>query len=118
MSGGQKRWGKRSIEAKVEIDGFKLCWRLRSEPQASTEHGNEGLSIAVERIDGSFRGLILEYPIPMQQRWGMRMPKYFPQRPKVSAKIVEADIRRAIAEGWNPHSRGKPFVFQVPENSN
>jgi hypothetical protein len=118
MAGGQKRWGKRSIEAEVEIDGFKLGWRLRSEPQASSEHGHEGLSITVERVDGSFRELILEYPIPMQQRWGMTMPKYFPQRPQISAKIVEADIRRAIAGGWDPQSRGKTFVFQVPENSN
>jgi hypothetical protein len=115
---GQKKRRKRSITAEVEIDGFKLCWQLRSEPQASTEHGNEGLSIAVERIDGSFRELILEYPIPMQQRWGMAMPKYFPQRPKVSAKMVEADIRSAIAAGWDPTSRGKAFIFQVPESSN
>jgi hypothetical protein len=115
---GLKKRRKRSIAAEVEIDGFKLCWQLRSEPQASTEHGHEGMSIAVERTDGAFRMLILEYPIAMQQRYGRMMPKFFPQRPNVSAKIVEADIRRAIVGGWDPQSRGKPFVYQVPENSN
>jgi len=118
MGGGQKRWGKRSVEAEAEIDGFKLRWRLRSEPQRSTEHGPEGLSIAVERIDGSFRELILQYPIAMGERFGLSMPKFYPQRPKISAKGVEADIRKAIAGGWDPASRGKAFVFQIPEDSN
>jgi hypothetical protein len=118
MSGGQKRWGKRSINAQVEIDGFKLRWELRSEPQLSTEHGHEGVSLSVQRVDGSFRELILEYPIATQERFGMTMPKYFPQRPKLSAKLVEADIRKAMTGGWNPETRGKPFIFQVPENSN
>ena len=117
MAHGQKKRRKRSIEAAVEIDGFKLCWELRSEPQYSSAHGYEGLSITVERTDGSFRTLILEYPIPMRERFGALRPKPFPQRPKVSAALVEADIREAIAAGWDPDSRGKPFVFQVPENS-
>jgi hypothetical protein len=30
---------KRSLEKDAAIDGFKLCWRLRSEPQWSSEHG-------------------------------------------------------------------------------
>ena len=108
---------KRSVEKETIIDGFRLCWRLRSEPQWSTEHGYEGLSIAVQRVDGAFRELVLEYPIAMETKWGMLMPKGFPQRPKISAQLVEADIRKAMAGGWNPNSRGKPFVFQVPGNS-
>jgi hypothetical protein len=115
MAGGQKRWGKRTIEAQIEVDGFKLRWKLRSEPQRSSEHGDEGLSIAVERADGSFRELILEYPIPNTKRPGTWQPISWPLRPKVSPKIVAADIRRAIVSGWDPNSRGKPFVFQVPE---
>jgi hypothetical protein len=114
---GQKKRRKRSIEALTEIDGYKLSWQLRSEPQWSTEHGPEGLSVTVQRIEGSFRELILQYPIATVDRWGATRPKHYPQRPKVSAKIIEADIRRAIANGWDPASRGKAFNFQVPENS-
>jgi hypothetical protein len=117
MAGANKR-RKRSIEANTQIDGLKLHWSLRSEPQRSTEHGPEGLSITVQRIDGSFRELILQYPIAMAERWGMLRPKFYPQRPKISAKTAEAAIRQAMAGGWDPESRGKPFVFQVPENSN
>ncbi|HEY1708034.1 MAG TPA: hypothetical protein VGG10_07200 [Rhizomicrobium sp.] len=118
MARGLKKRRKRSIEADTEIDGFKLHWSLRSEPQRSAEHGSEGLSVSVERIDGSFRELILQYPIAMVERWGMLRPAFYPQRPKISPKTVEASIRQALAGGWNPDSRGKPFVFDVPENSN
>ncbi len=45
------------------------------------------------------------------------MPKYYPQRPQISAKLVDAAISKAIAGGWDPESRGKPFIFQVAENS-
>jgi hypothetical protein len=123
MAGGQKRWGKRSIEAKVEIDGHKLHWQLRSEPQSSTEHGSEGLSLTVQRTDGAFRELILEYPFPKRGRrlriggkTHLTVPN-FPIRPKFSPKTVEADIRLAISAGWDPTSRGRPFIFQVPDVS-
>ena|SRR5579862_7671595 len=118
---GQNKRRKRSIEASINIDGFPLLWRLRSEPQWSTEHGYEGMSLAVQRTDGDFRELILEYPIPKKGRrlriagkTYLTMPN-FPIRPKFSPKDVEADIHRAIVAGWDPNSRGKAFVFQVPE---
>ena len=110
---GQKKRRKRSITADVEIDGFKFYWELRSEPQASSAHGYEGLSIAVERTDGAFRTLILQYPIATQKRWGTLIPKFFPQRPRVSAKLVQVDIRRAMADGWDPQSRGRPYVYKI-----
>jgi hypothetical protein len=75
----------------------------------------EGLSIAVVRVDGAYRELILEYPIATGVKWGLLLPKGFPQRPKVSAKLVESSVRQAIAGGWDPNSRGKSFVFQVQE---
>ncbi len=112
--GRQKKRRKRSIEGSIAIDGFHFIWRLRSEPQASSE-GWEGLSISVERADGVFRELILEYPFPKTKNWPM-WP--FPLRPKVSQKSVEASISQAMAAGWNPSSRGKAFTFEVPESSN
>jgi hypothetical protein len=32
--------------------------------------------------------------------------------------MVEAGIRQALGGGWDPVSRGKPFIFQVPESPN
>jgi hypothetical protein len=36
-------------------------------------------------------------------------------RQNISPAKVLAHIRRAIEAGWNPESRGKPFVFEVDE---
>jgi hypothetical protein len=115
---GQRKHRKHKIENVVEIDGFELCWRLRSEPQWSTEDGPEGLSISVQRTDGAFRELILEYSFPRtRKKWFdgrvYLVPDPLPARPQVSAKTVESDIREAIAAGWNPASRGKAHVYQV-----
>jgi hypothetical protein len=54
--------------------------------------------------------LRLEYPYP---KWkpGARQN----ERPRIVPSVIEADIRAAMAAGWNPHSRGRVFAFQVPE---
>jgi hypothetical protein len=118
---GQKKRRQRILEEAVAVDGFDLRWEVRSEPQWSTEDGYQGLSITVQRTDGTFRELILQYPSPQKKKTVVEgrtflMPSGFPVRPKISAKTVEADIRQAIAAGWNPNSRGKVFVFLVPSN--
>jgi hypothetical protein len=33
----------------------------------------------------------------------------------ISGDKVVAHIREAMAAGWDPESRGKPFVFEVAE---
>ena len=115
---GQKKRRKRSMEGETNIDGVSLFWALRSEPQWSSEHGHEGMTIEVHRVDGSFRKLILQYPIPKGRGRSVDGLKYssgpfYPLRPNLSAKEVERDIRSAIAGGWDMNSRGRTFVFQV-----
>jgi hypothetical protein len=58
------------------------------------------------------RELILEYPFP--RKVGSKGAPKLPQRPKFSEKIVEADVRQAMAAGWDPASRGKTFVLRLP----
>jgi hypothetical protein len=62
--------------------------------------------------DGHHRELILEYPFP-KKVVSIGIPQ-LPQRPKFSVKTIEADVRQAMAAGWEPASRGKTFVFKVP----
>lgn len=112
---GQKKRRKRTIEGFIDFDGTILRWRLLSEPQWSTEHQYKGLCIAVQVQDSSHRELILEYPFPTNKH-GSPLP--LPQGPNLSEKLVELDVRQAAASGWNPASRGKTFVYQVPEISN
>jgi hypothetical protein len=106
---GQKKRRKRSLEAWISVDGAKLYWRLVSEPQWTTEHGFKGLCFSVQLEEGHHRELILEYPF---ERGSGLTPK-FPQRPKFSAKDIEAGIRQAIAAAWEPASRGKKFIFRL-----
>jgi hypothetical protein len=106
---GQKKRRKRTIEGTASVDGMKLSWELLSEPQYSNSGaGRIGLRIGV-RLDGTVtRELIIEYPYPTDKRG---LPKPVPQRPQVSESMVEKSIRDALASGWDPHSRGKPFIL-------
>jgi hypothetical protein len=36
-------------------------------------------------------------------------------RPPIASAKVAAHIREAMAAGWDPESRGKPFVYDVAE---
>jgi hypothetical protein len=36
-------------------------------------------------------------------------------RQNISPAKVQAHIRQAMEAGWDPESRGKPFVFEVDE---
>lgn len=101
---GQKKRRKRSLTGKIEIEGQNLCWELVSEPQSTTD-GRVGLRISVRLAQGAHRELIIEYPYDATV--------FLPQRPKITAAIVESDTLDAIAEGWEPTSRGRAFVFMA-----
>jgi hypothetical protein len=114
---GQKRYGKRSLEGSLTLDGLTMFWKLISEPQAREVRGPlVGMRISVRAEGGRNRELILEYPFPKKAIDPSGLP-HFPQRPKLSAKTVEAGIRQAIAAGYDPASRGRALVFQVSELS-
>jgi hypothetical protein len=112
---GQKKRRKRTIEGSMDMDGTILCWRLISEPLWSTEHKYQGLCVSVQPKDEGQRELIIKYPYP-KNKHGSPLP--LPQRPRISAKMIEADVRQALASGWIPVSRGKAFIYHVPEISN
>jgi hypothetical protein len=107
---GQKKRRKRTLDGSISMNGNSLSWSLLSEPQWSTEHGYIGLRIAVRTEDEAHRQLILEYPYP-KTAGGSALP--LPQRPSISVKTIEADVRDAIAAGWDPNSRGKALVHQA-----
>ena len=99
------------MEGLIVVDGSSLKWQLVSEPMWSSEDGYIGLRISVKTEDAHHRELILEYPFP-KKITGVGLPQ-LPQRPKVSLKTIEADVRHAIVSGWDPTSRGKPFIFHL-----
>jgi hypothetical protein len=108
---------KRSIQAAVAIDGFSLVWHLHREQQWTDDGELRGVAIHVRAAEGVRRELHLEYPgVIAQQKAGF--VKADPGRPTIVASRVEAHIRAALAEGWDPASRGKPFIYAVSEAPN
>lgn len=92
------------MSGEFEIDGLPLVWELVSEPQGTTG-GPKGLCVSVRLAQGAHRELTIEYPYDRAT--------FFPQRPKLSAAIVEAETRAAMAQGWNPESRGRGVYFMA-----
>jgi hypothetical protein len=104
---------KRSIQSAITIDGFSLLWSLHREQQLSTEDGWKGLAIHVKVAEGVRRELHLEYPVYIKEPRGIKFTA--PPRPTILAAKVEAHIRQAMADGWDPDSRGKPFIYELDE---
>ena len=104
---------KRSIQAAVTIDGFPLVWHLHREQQETSTDGWKGVAIHVKVAEGVRRELFLEYPAAAPKMNGLIRTE--PVRQDIRAAKVEAHIRQAMDAGWNPESRGKPFVFEVDE---
>ena len=104
---------KRSIQAAVTIDGLPLVWNLHREQQLFTDDGWRGVAIHVRVAVGTRRELHLEYPALLSKKAGYLSTELV--RPTIVASKVAAHIREAMAAGWDPDSRGKPFVYQVSE---
>ena len=102
------RRGKNPTQV-IEVEGFQLSWKLRRSPKWSTDQGYIGAAISVERADAIRRELIVEYPFPGTKN-GMA---YLPERIKLTSRDVVLAVQEAISAGWNPDSRGRPFVFQI-----
>jgi len=105
---------KRSILSEVTIDGVPLTWHLHREQQWGTEDKMKGLAIHVRVAGLVRRELFLEYPAVRRRLSNYSMDK-LSARPMIVASRVVDHIREAMAAGWDPESRGKPFVYQVPE---
>jgi hypothetical protein len=104
---------KRAIQSSVTIDGIPLIWRLHREQNWTDDDKAVGLAIHVEVVGLVRRELYLEYPAVRKQQNG-HAPVLTIRPPIVAAKVAD-HIREAIAAGWDPESRGKPFVYEVAE---
>jgi hypothetical protein len=105
---------KRSIKGAVTIEGFSLIWNLHREQQAYNEEEWKGVGIHVRIAEGVKRELHLEYPVKAM-KVGVDVLRPDPARQNILTAKVEAHIREAMAAGWDPGSRGKPFVHKVEE---
>ena len=105
---------KRAIQASVTIDGTPLSWSLHREQNWTDDEKAVGLAIRVQVVGLVRRELYLEYPAVRKHQNGYVTPVLTIRPPIVASKVAD-HIREAIAAGWDPESRGKPFVYEVAE---
>jgi hypothetical protein len=104
---------KRSIQAAVTIGGTPLIWNLHREQQGGGAEDVVGLAIHVKVAEGVRRELHLEYLAIDPQKPGKMWSA--PPRPTIVAARVVEHIREAMEAGWDPESRGKPFIYYLDE---
>jgi hypothetical protein len=104
---------KRSIQSEVTIDGFHLIWNLHREQLMPAQDDWTGMAIHVKIAEGVRRELYLEYPVYYKEQHGVKFTE--PPRPTIVPAKVVAHIRQAIEDGWDPDSRGKPYIYELDE---
>ena len=102
---------KQIIDDRLFVDGIAFRWSERRAPQWSPGHGWVGLVITVEPVEDPQKVLVIEYPMPP----GWKPSGVQARRIKRPSTVDNGDFARqvglALAAGWDPASRGKPFVF-------
>src|SRR5215831_9975930 len=93
----------------VQVHGNEYRWGVYRQPRWTSARVLLGLTILVESMEPSHRKLILEFAIDPTRHGDM--PQH--QRFRVSARRLIEAIQEAMTAGWDPDSRGKPFVFQA-----
>ena len=96
----------------LQIDGTNYRWSvLRTQTYCGVNSsGNQyvGMAIQVETAAASHRSLILEFDHVQGHRC---MSKHM--RFKIPEGRLIEYVRNAMQSGWEPESRGKPFVFHA-----
>jgi hypothetical protein len=100
----------RILNGTIELDGRKYHWDLRREPQWCTVDGWQGMLIGVRDANEGGREALLQFPRPKGTAQRARGPRH---RPQVHRGELEQAINAALAAGWEPAARGKPFHFEV-----
>jgi hypothetical protein len=57
--------------------------------------------------------LVIEYPMPPDWKGAGSAARRIARAP-IASEDFPARITAALAAGWNPASRGKPFLYRVP----
>lgn len=97
---------RRSLGGTIAVDGLSYLWELRREPQWCTVDGFQGMQVAVRREGAKGREALLLFPPPARRALRARVYRH---RPQVQGAALERAIRAALASGWDPEARGKPF---------
>ena len=95
----------------IEIAGIEYSWYIRHWSGASSMYENfRGPSVSVCLVPEKSRELIVDFCF---SDYPFTKPK---SQPEFVARL-RSSIQAAIEAGWDPESRGKPWVYSVPANA-
>ena len=90
----------------LTVDGIEYFWEFRHASRFDSSVGLCGPSVVVCLRPTHTRDLIIDFPISTFETKGK-------PRNAVLVRHLTFGIRSALAAGWEPESRGKPFRFDV-----
>ncbi len=102
-------------KSRIQVGDVEYIWSVRSWPSWCWNFEDfNGLMLDIVLIEDRRRPLVVEFP--MERKPGRpKPPKQMPPIP--DAKIIHI-IEQALELGWNPNSRGKPFLMDVDFHGN
>ena len=100
----------RVLNGEIEVDGEAYRWDLRREPRWCTVDGFQGMLVAVRRSGAGGREALVQFPRPARPSLRGRSHRH---RPQVQHADLAEAIRAALARGWDPEARGKPFHLEI-----
>jgi hypothetical protein len=97
----------KAVSGAITVRGIEYEWHVHRVGGSSSAYDNyRGLAIAVVLAAGRTKELRVEFPF---KEYGYKLPT-----PKAAfERRLEAIVVEALDAGWEPESRGKPFVYQV-----
>ncbi|MEJ1974376.1 MAG: hypothetical protein WDM96_18555 [Lacunisphaera sp.] len=93
----------------IEVDSIHYGWELRHDAGAPSPFANaQGASVSVFLPERKNKELVIDFDI--------EDPFFTRPRPKreFETRLI-ACTRGALAQGWNPEARGKPFRVTAAE---
>jgi hypothetical protein len=92
----------------LKVEGIEYFWEFRHATRFDSNVGLCGPSVVVCLRPTQTRDLIIDFP------YSTFDPKGKPRRAILMHHLTSV-IRSALAIGWEPESRGKPFRFNVTD---
>ena len=103
---------RRAGSRRIVVGGVAYLWRFPWRMTESQEDGWPGVSVTVNRENGSGRTLRIAFP----GRFHLSGPVgQDPPRPVLPSDVARG-IREAITAGWREGDTGPPFLHRVVED--
>jgi len=93
----------------IEVESVRYTWEVRHLAGAPTPYNNaQGTSVSVALPGGKTKELVIDFAIedPFFER-----PK---SKRELESRLIPC-VRGALASGWNPEARGKPYRVDAAE---